>query len=235
MYWVIIPAYNEEESLPLLLKELFYLKNPPNKVIVVDNGSKDQTKYYAEKSGAIVLVEVIQGYGCACLKALDFIKNQNSKPDIVLFMDADLSDDPSQIQELVDPIKNGLVEFTLGNRMTPLADKDSLSAFQILGNKFACFLIRILFKNNFYDLGPFRAIRFTTLDSLQMKDSNYGWTVEMQVKAVLKKVPYLEIPVRYRKRKFGKSKISRNFVAGFRAGIKIIATIVLLKLFGNSD
>jgi glycosyltransferase involved in cell wall biosynthesis len=222
---VIIPARNEETSIGLLLQHLPRIGNgwKIEPVIVVDAASTDKTAQIAAQNGATILTEPRAGYGRACLRGIEFLKNSSEQPEIVAFLDADFSDDPAEIGKILQPILENRADFSLGARKT------SLAPHQKFGNRLATFLIRLLFGHKFHDLGPFRAIRFDALERLQMRDETFGWTVEMQIKAVKHKLRTVEIPVSYRQR-VGKSKISGTISGSFRAGAKILATIFRLRL-----
>jgi glycosyltransferase involved in cell wall biosynthesis len=216
---VIIPALNEEYSISKVIKDIPKIVD---EIIVVDNGSKDNTAKKAEASRVIVLKEPAKGYGNACLKAIEFLKK--SPPNIVVFLDADYSDFPEDINLLINPIKNKKIEFVVGSRIKRLREKGSMTFLQVSGNSLACFLIKIFYGGEFSDLGPFRAIKWSTLLKLKMKDKTFGWTVEMQLKAINLKVKYTEIPLRYRNR-IGKSKVSGTIYGSFMAGYKILSWI----------
>jgi glycosyltransferase involved in cell wall biosynthesis len=193
-------------------------------IIVADNGSRDRTAEIARQAGATVVTEPRRGYGAACLRALASLPPD---ADTVVFMDADSSDDPSEAACLLEPILKGRADFVLGSRTLGKAEKGSLQAHQRFGNELATFLIRILFGYRYTDLGPFRAIRVDALRKLDMRDRNYGWTIEMQIKAVRQKLRIEEVPVSYRNR-VGVSKISGNLKASALAGIKILWTVFRL-------
>jgi glycosyltransferase involved in cell wall biosynthesis len=216
---LIIPALNEEPSIGLTLgqvpRALF------KAIIVADNGSSDRTAEIARQAGATVVSEPERGYGSACLRALASLPPE---VDTVVFMDADSSDDPREAALLLTPILNGRADFVLGSRTLGKAEKGSLQPHQRFGNELATFLIRLLFGHNYSDLGPFRAIRLDSLQKLNMRDRNYGWTIEMQIKAVQQKLRIEEIPVTYRNR-IGVSKVSGNLRASIMAGIKILWTV----------
>jgi glycosyltransferase involved in cell wall biosynthesis len=220
---VIIPAFNEENSVGKVIADL--PKNLLEEVIVVNNNSDDSTSEMAIKAGAIVLNEPIAGYGRACLKGINYLKEKELPPDIVVFLDADYSDYPEQLMQVVDPIMNQGFDMVIGSRELGNREKGSMTFPQIFGNKLATSLIRLIYREQFTDLGPFRAIRFPALLELNMKDLNYGWTVEMQIKAAKKKLKSTEVPVDYRKR-IGFSKVSGTFKGAFLAGVKIITTII---------
>ena len=220
---IIIPAYNEEESIPLVLKAI--PKNLVREIVVVNNNSTDSTANRAEENGATVLTENFQGYGAACLKGIDYLKNKSVQPDIVVFLDADYSDFPEEIIQLVAPIQNENIDFVIGSRVKSLREKGSMLPQQIFGNRLATWMVKIIYGKKFYDLGPFRAIKFNRLLELNMQDKTYGWTIEMQLKAIKHKLNWKEIPVHYRKRK-GISKISGTIKGSLKAGYKIIGTIL---------
>lgn len=224
---VIIPALNEEASLPLVLMDLPAV----GAVIVVDNGSTDQTARVASDAGAIVVNEPERGYGSACLRGLSFLREQIAQqklsvPSVIVFIDADYSDHPDMLPELVQPILENKVAFVLGSRLLGQREPGAMLPQSLYGNQFACFLIRLLFGARYTDLGPFRAITYDALQQLNMQDRNYGWTVEMQIKATRKGIKTLEIPVPYRKR-IGNSKISGTIMGTLKAGYKILSLIAL--------
>ena len=193
-----------------------------SEIIVVDNGSQDNTAIIANAQGAIVLEEKRKGYGFACLKGMSYLENSN--PEIVVFLDGDYSDYPENLDLIIDPILKGEVVFSLGSRIKNLREKGSMTSSQIFGNALSCFLMRILYNGKFTDLGPFRAIRWDTLQSFEMKDKTFGWTIEMQLKILRRKLPYIEIPVRYRNR-IGVSKVSGTISGTILAGYKILTWI----------
>lgn len=218
---VIIPAFNEEKSIPYVLNDI---PNFVNQVIVCDNSSTDKTSEIAKNMGAKVVFEEKKGYGNACLKAISYLRNLKDKPEIVVFIDGDYSDDPKQMKKIVDPIFYEGYDLVLGARTKSLRDKNSMTAHQIFGNWLACFLMRIFFNSRFKDLGPFRAITWDKLMQLDMRDKSFGWTIEMQIKALIKNYKYKEIGVKYKKR-IGKSKISGTLVGSILAGKKILYLI----------
>ena len=215
---IIIPAYNEESSIGLVLDSLPQEKI--HEIIVVDNGSTDATARVAQEHGARVVKAPRKGYGSACLKGIDEL----DAPDIVVFIDGDFSDFPEEIVLLIRPIENGEKDFVLGSRMILPKSQSALLPQARYGNRLAVFLIKLFFKHEFTDLGPFRAIRYSSLMSIGMKDMDFGWTVEMQIKAVRNGLRIGEVPVNYRKR-IGISKITGTVLGTFRAGTKIIYTI----------
>lgn len=215
---VIIPAFNEAQSIEKVIRAL-----PPEAlVIVVDNGSTDKTFQKATAAGATVLKEAKKGYGHACLKGIASL--QKNPPEILVFLDGDFSDYPEDLPTIIAPILNQQADFVVGTRTAVLREKGALTPQQIFGNGLACWLMRLLYKSRFTDLGPFRAIRWEVLDSLEMKDKTYGWTIEMQLKVLRRKIPYLEVPVRYRKR-IGVSKVSGTLIGTLMAGYKILGWI----------
>ena len=215
---IIIPAYNEESSIGLVLDALPQEKL--HEIIVVDNGSTDATARVAQEHGARVVKEPRKGYGSACLKGID----QLDDPDIVVFIDGDFSDFPEEIVLLIGPIETGEKDFVLGSRMIFPKSQLALLPQARYGNRLAILLIKLFFKYEFTDLGPFRAIRYSSLMSLGMQDRDFGWTVEMQIKAVRNGLSIHEVPVNYRKR-VGISKITGTLSGTIRASTKIIYTI----------
>ena len=218
---VIIPALNEEHSICKVLEDI--PKDFVRDIIVVDNGSTDNTIENARKCGAIVLEEENKGYGNACLCGIQYLASQES-PDVIVFLDGDYSDHPEEIVKIVAPILSNDADLVIGSRAQGKKEKGSMTYPQIFGNKLATFLINLLYKQRFTDLGPFRAIRYESLLKIGMKDKNYGWTVEMQLKAAKHGLNCVEVPVRYRKR-IGKSKVSGTMKGTIMAGYKILWTI----------
>ena len=216
---VIIPALNEEESIGQVLNDI--PGEIVEEVIVVDNGSSDNTVTVSKGLGANVILEPLKGYGAACLKGISILKQDT---DIVVFLDADYSDYPQDLHTVVKPIINDNADMVIGSRMSGEREKGALLPQAIFGNKLATFLIRLFWGFKYTDLGPFRAIKYRDLLALNMTDKNFGWTVEMQIKALKKGLRIAEVPVRYRKR-IGKSKITGTFSGTVRAGVKIIYTI----------
>ncbi len=215
---VVIPAYNEEKSIGHVLDDL--PQDKLTEIIVVNNASSDNTSKVAEEHGARVVDEMRRGYGSACLKGVAELDS----PDIVVFIDGDYSDYPEELEKLVEPIIVGKADFVLGSRMILAESRAALLPQARYGNQLATFLMRVFFRYRFTDLGPFRAIRYNSLKAIAMVDTNFGWTVEMQVKAVKHKLRIMEIPVRYRER-IGVSKITGTVSGTFKAGTKIIYTI----------
>ena len=220
---VIIPAFNEEKSISLVLDDI--PKNLVNEVIVVNNASTDNTMDTARKGGATVLTEKRQGYGYACLKGIDYLKKRSQPPDIVVFIDADYSDYPEEMPKVVRPIIADDYDMVIGSRARGEREPGSMMPQQIFGNWLATWLIKIIYNVTFTDLGPFRAIKFDKLLAINMQDQTFGWTVEMQVKAIKNRLRYTEVPVSYRKR-VGVSKIAGTVSGSIKAGYKIIYTIL---------
>ncbi len=218
---VIIPAHNEGKSIALVIEKI---PKEVDEVIVVNNNSADDTAENAANAGATVLQENRKGYGYACLKGLDYIANSENKPDIIVFLDGDYSDYPEELTKLVKPIIEDDVDFVIGSRVKELREEGSMTPQQIFGNWLATALMAIMFKAKFTDLGPFRAIKYDKLVALNMDDKTYGWTVEMQLKALKAKMSYTEIPVRYKKR-IGISKVSGTVKGSVMAGVKILTWI----------
>jgi len=214
---VVIPALNEERALPKVLDEI--PRALVRRIVVADNGSTDRTAAVAREAGAEVVHELERGYGAACLRALEHLAAD--PPDVVVFLDGDYSDHPSELPLLVDPILRGEAELVIGSRATGRREAGALSVQQQVGNIIACRALRLLYGVRYTDLGPFRAVRWRTLESIEMEDRNFGWTVEMQIKAAKQGIPYLEVPVSYRSR-IGASKISGTVKGSFSAGAKIL-------------
>jgi glycosyltransferase involved in cell wall biosynthesis len=219
---VIIPAYNEERSIGLVLNEI--PKEWVRNVVVANNNSTDRTGEVAEQHGAKVVFQPEPGYGNACLKAMEFIAQQEVKPDIIVFLDGDHSDYPEQLSEVVKPILENEADMVIGSRALGKSESGSLTLQQVFGNWLATILLRLFYGVRFTDLGPFRAIRYGSLLQLNMVDRNYGWTVEMQIKAAKQKLRSVEVPVDYRVR-IGESKVSGTVKGTIGAGYKIILTL----------
>lgn len=218
---VIIPAYNEQDSIAKVINDIPVIVD---EVIVVSNNSTDNTEINAKEAGATVLTESQKGYGYACLKGMKHIDNQKTKPNIIVFLDGDYSDYPEELTKLVEPIINDNIDFVIGSRVKRLREEGSMTKPQIFGNWLATFLMKQMFGAKFTDLGPFRAIKYDKLIALNMEDKTYGWTVEMQLKAIKQKLSYVEIPVKYRNR-IGVSKVSGTVKGSIFAGIKILGWI----------
>ncbi|MCH9807234.1 MAG: glycosyltransferase family 2 protein [Alphaproteobacteria bacterium] len=214
---VIIPALNEEDAIGKVIAEI---PEWVDRVIVADNGSKDRTGDVAMAAGALVVREDEPGYGAACLAGISALP----ETDIVVFLDGDYSDYPADMALLVDPIVDDAADMVIGSRVLGGAERGSLTPQQVFGNWLATRLIRMVWGTSYSDLGPFRAIRREALQGLGMADRDYGWTVEMQVKAAKAGLRCEEVPVRYRKR-IGVSKVSGTIKGTVKAGIKILSVI----------
>lgn len=218
---VIIPAYNEEKSIPKVIAEI---PDFVRHIVVGNNNSTDKTGEVAEAAGAKVVFEPQKGYGKACLTAMDWIKKQEIQPDIVVFLDGDYSDYPEEMSDLVQPILEGKAELVIGSRALGMREKGSMTLPQVFGNWLATTMMKYMQGAKFSDLGPFRAIVWKKLLDLNMVDQNFGWTIEMQIKAHKAGLRYTEVPVNYRKR-IGVSKVSGTVKGVIGAGYKIIFTI----------
>lgn len=218
---VIIPAYNEAESIGLVVADI---PEMIDEVIVVSNNSTDATEENAAKAGATVLQERRKGYGYACLKGMEYIAKLPEKPQIIVFLDGDYSDYPQELEKIVEPILKRNVDMVIGARVKRWREKGAMTFPQIFGNWLATNLMKLFFNARFTDLGPFRAIKYEKLLALEMEDKTYGWTVEMQLKAVKKNYSYEEVPVHYRNR-IGVSKVSGTVKGAFMAGVKILGWI----------
>ncbi len=216
---VVIPALNEAASIGKVIADI---PDWVDDIVVADNGSDDGTGEAAQENGARVVVEPERGYGAACLAGIAALDD----PDIVVFLDADYSDHPEETDRLVDPILEGRADLAIGSRALGNVEPGALTIQQRFGNWLATRLVRLFWKAKYTDLGPFRAIRFESLKALGMRDRNYGWTVEMQIRAARIGLIGIEVPVSYRKR-IGKSKISGTVKGVFSAGYKILATIFI--------
>jgi glycosyltransferase involved in cell wall biosynthesis len=219
---VIIPAYNEENSIAKVINDI--PTGLVHEVIVVNNNSNDATEVNARAAGATVLRERRPGYGFACLKGIEYLKELENKPDIVVFIDADYSDHPEEMPLLVKPIISDGMDMVIGSRALGKKERGSMTVQQVFGNWLATRLLKIIYDVRYTDLGPFRAICYDKLLEINMQDTTYGWTVEMQLKAAKLKMKIIEVPVRYRKR-IGFSKISGTVKGTILAGYKIITTI----------
>lgn len=224
---VIIPAFNEA---PAMEQVVTGIRHPfVRHVVVVDNGSTDRTAEIAAAVGALVFHEERRGYGYACLKGIEVITNHQPPPDFVVFMDGDFSDDADEMAQLIEPLVHGAADLVIGSRAAGHREKGSMTVPQVFGNWLATRMIHILFGFRFTDLGPFRALRTEALCSLGMRDKTYGWTVEMQVRALRKGLRCTEVPVSYRRR-IGTSKVSGTIKGSILAGYKIITTILIHSL-----
>lgn len=217
---VIIPAFNEARSIGKVIGDI--PKGLVEEVVVVNNASTDETEANARAAGATVLRETQRGYGRACLCGIAYARTR--QPEVVVFLDGDYSDHPEEMAALVEPIRRGEADFVIGSRMTGNREPGAMLPQAVFGNRLACFLMRLFWGAHFTDLGPFRAIRFADLLALGMEDQTFGWTIEMQIKAVLAGLRYTEVPVSYRRR-VGVSKITGTLSGTLRASYKILWTL----------
>ena len=215
---VIIPVFNEQDAIQKVIGDIPC--HLPTEIIVVDNGSTDQTAKLAAAMGARIVRENRRGYGSACLAGIAATNN----PDIVVFLDGDYSDHPNEMPDLIAPILENRADLVIGSRVLGNSEPGALMIQARFGNRLATSLIKILFGVSYTDLGPFRAIRYWALRDLNMQDKTFGWTVEMQVKAAKKALKIQEVPVSYRKR-IGVSKITGTLKGTLKAGWKILFTI----------
>ena len=218
---VLIPAYNEEGSIGKVIQDI---PKSVRHVIVVNNNSKDNTHQVAERAGAKVLDEPKMGYGKACLTGMSYLANLDLEPDILVFLDGDYSDYPEQLDQIVEPILIQGYDMVIGSRAKGNRESGSMTLPQVFGNWLATSLMRLIYKTDYSDLGPFRAIKWDKLKGLGMVDQNYGWTIEMQIKAAKAGLKTTEVPVDYRKR-IGVSKVSGTIKGVIGAGYKILWTI----------
>jgi glycosyltransferase involved in cell wall biosynthesis len=219
---VVIPAFNEERSLPLVLADV--PRPPVGRIVVADNNSTDRTAAVARAAGAEVVSAPRQGYGSACLAGLAHLR-ATGPPDVVVFLDADFSDHPEELPAVIAPILAGEADLVIGSRTRGVRERRALLPQARAGNLLACWMIRLLYGHRYSDLGPFRAITWSALERLGMRDPDFGWTAEMQVKALRHRLRVIEVPVSYRRR-IGASKITGTVAGTVRAGHKIITTIL---------
>ncbi|MEO0809922.1 MAG: glycosyltransferase family 2 protein [Pseudomonadota bacterium] len=213
----VIPALNEARAISLVIGDI---PTWVDQIVVGDNGSTDGTGEIARRAGAVVVREEERGYGAACLAAL----RQLEDIDVVVFLDGDRSDYPEDMHLLVEPILTGTADMVIGSRAMGTREPGALTPQQRFGNWLATFLIHVFWGTRYTDLGPFRAIRWASLEALSMADRNYGWTVEMQIKAIEQGLRVHEVPARYR-RGIGQSKVSGTVKGSLMAGYKILYII----------
>jgi len=225
--FVIIPAINEEKSIGKVIDDI--PKNLVKEIIVVDNGSSDNTIQAAKQSCATVISENKKGYGNACLKGMDYaFKTNPDDNDIIIFLDGDYSDFPEEMNEVVNPILEQDYDLVIGSRILGMkegmTEEGALLPQALFGNWLSTKLIKLIWNYEFTDLGPFRAVKISSLKKMNMNDKNYGWTVEMQIKAAKLKMKCTEVPVSYRKR-IGESKVTGTVTGSVKAGVKILWVI----------
>ena len=220
--YVLIPAFNESRSIINVIRDI--PKHLVTEIIVIDNGSTDDTGILAESAGATVLTEPRKGYGYACLKGIEYLKTWANEDDLVVFLDGDYSDFPEEMEMLIDPIIENRSDLVIGARLSQQREAGSMLPQQVFGNWLATRLIKLFYNIQFSDLGPFRAISWNALNKINMQDTTFGWTVEMQVKAAKLNLRCAEVPVSYRKR-IGISKVSGTVKGTVLAGYKILLTI----------
>ena len=219
---VVIPAFNEERVVGEVVASI--PRPPVSRVVVADNNSRDATAAVAAAAGAIVVPAPRQGYGSACLAGLAWLR-ANGPPDVVAFLDADGSDHPGELPLLLAPIADGSADLVIGSRVLGRRERGALLPQARAGNLVACALIALLYGHRYTDLGPFRAVRWEALERLAMRDPDFGWTAEMQVKALRHSLRVRDVPVSYRRR-VGVSKITGTLSGTLRAGHKILWTVM---------
>lgn len=224
---LLLPALNEEHALPAILDAI---PRWVDRVVVADNGSTDRTAAVARDRGAEVVHEPRRGYGAACLAGIRHLAHTGPSPEILVFMDADGSDDPSDLEGLIEPIRTGAADLVLGVRRGVGGDVGTIFVHARLGNRIVLGLTRMLFGETFRDLPPFRAIRFDVLRELRMDDRSWGWTLQMQVRAVKAGLRIVEVEVRHRRRTEGVSKISGSLTMSLRVGAKMFWTLARERL-----
>ncbi len=219
---IIIPAHNEAKAIGKVIADI--PKELADEIVVISNASSDGTAAKAKQAGATVLNEPKKGYGHACLTGIDYLKNRKVQPNVIVFLDADYSDCPREMDRLVKPIIKDDVDLVIGSRALGDCEKGAMTLQQIWGNRLAVWLLKLFYGYEFTDLGPFRAIKFEKLLALNMEDKNFGWTVEMQIKATQHRLSFTEVPVSY-KRRIGSSKVSGTVKGTVMASYKILYTI----------
>jgi glycosyltransferase involved in cell wall biosynthesis len=224
MISVVIPALNEEEPISAVVRDCL-TTGLPAEVIVVDNGSTDSTAGRARAAGAKVVSEPTPGYGRACATGIRALARPQSPDDIVVFLDGDGSDCPEFMPQLVDPIRRGELDFVIGSRTRGKRERGSMNFQQVFAGRLAGLVLRLLYRVRYSDMCPFRAIRRDALERLGMRETTYGWNLEMQMRAARARLRILEVPVNHRCRAGGESKVSGTLRGTFVAGTRIIATL----------
>jgi len=224
---LLMPALDEEDALPPILQAI---PDGIGRVVVVDNGSTDRTAEVAAEGGAEVVEEDERGYGAACLAGIGHLEHVDPSPEVLVFMDADGSDDPADVHRLVTPIVSGEADLVLGVRRGVGGDVGTILSHARLGNRIVLTLTRLLFGRTFQDLPPFRAIGFEALKRLEMDDRNWGWTLQMQIRALRHGLRIQEVDVTHRRRTEGVSKISGSFGMSVRVGAKMFWTLARERL-----
>jgi len=218
---VIIPALNEEEPIAAVVRDCL-TTGLPGEIIVVDNGSTDRTAEQASAAGAKVISEPAPGYGRACASG---VRALSPDCDIVVFLDGDGSDCPEFMPKLVEPIQRGEQDFVIGSRTRGKRERGSMNFQQVFAGRIAGALLRLLYGVRYSDMCPFRAIRRAALEKLEMKETTYGWNLEMQMRTARARLRILEVPVNHRCRTGGESKVSGTLRGTFVAGARIVATL----------
>lgn len=224
---LLMPALNEERALPAILRAV---PDWVGHVVVADNASTDATGDVARRLGATVVYEPERGYGAACLAGIDHLAHLDDPPEVLVFMDADGSDDPADVCQLARPVLDGEADLVLGVRRGAEGDVGTILPHARLGNRIVLGLTRILYGKAFQDIPPFRAIRFSSLLDLEMDDRNWGWTLQMQIRAVRRRLRIVELGVTHRRRSEGESKISGSLIMSLRVGAKMFYTLARERL-----
>jgi len=224
---VLMPALNEEAALPAILVAM---PSTVDRVVIADNGSEDRTAAVAGEGGADVVHEGERGYGAACLAGIAYLAQLDEPPDVLVFIDADGSDDPADIERVVAPILTDEADIVLGVRRSIDGGKGTILPHARLGNRLVLGLTSVIFGESFADLPPFRAIRFSKLIELEMDDRNWGWTLQMQIRAARQGLRISEIEVAHRRRTDGVSKISGSLTMSLRVGAKMFYTLARERL-----